>query len=356
MKKKMTVLGGLMMAVVLTGYSVAGTYAKYTDSASVSDNAYVAKWAIEVGATKDVNLFDAVGNNALLNNRVAPGGQGTSKFQLSITGEEETEVQYKVDKNLTIKNNAMLDLTDVSVNYAEAMKAYPTLFATVGGKTYYAPVQFTVNDGVNAATTTNTEAGLATALENADLTKEITISWAWEMEQTSYTTLFNYLDTLLGRQGGSSSDKYIEITASITAEQVTAETANKKAEPVTIGAATVEDILTLSADYSYDPEFTKGVRLVGNKLVGTIKANNDSNLVKNYRAEDPAGYYFPIVVTNTTGKPVTFGKLNPKTLDINGKEAILFALNKDAVDAEKYFNITVDGVTTKIDYSSLSFE
>ena len=46
MKKKIAVLGTLLMAVVITGYSVSGTYAKYVSEIDIEDEARVAKWKI----------------------------------------------------------------------------------------------------------------------------------------------------------------------------------------------------------------------------------------------------------------------------------------------------------------------
>ena len=44
----MGILGGLLMAVVVTGYSVAGTYAKYTSSLDFADEARVATWGFKL--------------------------------------------------------------------------------------------------------------------------------------------------------------------------------------------------------------------------------------------------------------------------------------------------------------------
>ena len=44
MKKRTMAVGGLLMAVAMTSYSVAGTYAKYTSKIDLTDDARVAKW------------------------------------------------------------------------------------------------------------------------------------------------------------------------------------------------------------------------------------------------------------------------------------------------------------------------
>lgn len=47
MKKKMTVLGVLLMVVAITSYSVGGTYAKYISAFDAADEARVAKWTVD---------------------------------------------------------------------------------------------------------------------------------------------------------------------------------------------------------------------------------------------------------------------------------------------------------------------
>ena len=44
MKRRTLAFGGLLMAVAVTGYSVSGTYAKYTSKIDLTDEARVAKW------------------------------------------------------------------------------------------------------------------------------------------------------------------------------------------------------------------------------------------------------------------------------------------------------------------------
>ena len=44
MKKRTMAVGGLLLAVAMTSYSVAGTYAKYTSKIDLADEARIAKW------------------------------------------------------------------------------------------------------------------------------------------------------------------------------------------------------------------------------------------------------------------------------------------------------------------------
>ena len=57
---KLTILGTLLLAVVISGYSVSGTYAKYTSSIDLSDEARVAKWQIKMDqdTMNELNLFE----------------------------------------------------------------------------------------------------------------------------------------------------------------------------------------------------------------------------------------------------------------------------------------------------------
>lgn len=101
MKKRGTILGGLLLAVVVTGYSVAGTYAKYISALDVTDSARVAKWNIDLenGDLKSFNLFkDNYTDASADENIVAPGTSGKYEFVLAANTSattNDTEVNYK---------------------------------------------------------------------------------------------------------------------------------------------------------------------------------------------------------------------------------------------------------------------
>lgn len=124
MKKKTMAFGGLLAAVAMTGYSVAGTYAKYVSSIDLTDEARVAKWGFNEDMS--INLFkssyttadgkyvqafqtlnddgslktDATGN-AVYDNVVAPGTTGTSTVAL----EGEMETRFILSFNLLNAND-----------------------------------------------------------------------------------------------------------------------------------------------------------------------------------------------------------------------------------------------------------
>lgn len=119
MKKRTMAVGGLLLAVAMTGYSVAGTYAKYVSSIDFTDEARVAKWELK-GSDKNGNLessneIDLFANSYTNNGKeyvrsfectnpadrstcdsvVAPGTKGEYSFDL--TGTMETMFQLKFD-------------------------------------------------------------------------------------------------------------------------------------------------------------------------------------------------------------------------------------------------------------------
>lgn len=105
MKKKLTVLATLLLAVLVTASSVSGTYAKYVSSYEKTDSARVAQWALN--ELTDINLFkdsydailDGTETDAKSTNKdkiVAPGTSGSYTFNIS--GIFETN--YRLDVKL----------------------------------------------------------------------------------------------------------------------------------------------------------------------------------------------------------------------------------------------------------------
>lgn len=173
MKKKMTVLCGLLMAVVITAYSVSGTYAKYTSSMSTTDTARVARWGINVGEKTKLDLFKAsygAGNEiASADNGdgthdlvVAPGATG--KVDIAVSG--TSEVAYKLSVKAEVTNN-VLYTTGVS------------------------PIKFRIGTGAwTELTKANLEAQLKTELgekdyaANSSVNKTVTLEWKWAFDVT----------------------------------------------------------------------------------------------------------------------------------------------------------------------------
>ncbi len=199
MNKKLTVVVILAMLVVATGFSVSGTYAKYTSQFSATDNARVAKWAVSVGGkngtsasrTFDFNLFtytdtnvdvDGVNDNEKV---IAPGTTGTVPA-ITIANDSEVNAEYTVE--YTISNDSSI----------------PVEFSTDGGKTWVKPT----DDKITVAATPIAMG----AIENVDF------SWRWVFEgkdNTNYTQT-DTTDTDLGVIGTAS----ITVSANVVVTQV----------------------------------------------------------------------------------------------------------------------------------------
>lgn len=228
MSKKMQILGILMVAVVITSYSVSGTYAKYVSKIDLSDEARVAKWEIGLSDEenmKTLSLFkksytfdnDGIVVESLKDDKVvAPGTHGQYTFALSGT----LETAFTLTVNATLDDNIVLPAGTVY----EEDGVEKTL------QDDYAPIQYSL-DGT---TWMNAEA-LQTelnALYSTDGSKnvyapqtiegkgEVTIYWKWAFDATDTAvadgfTPNNTLDTLLGNNG----ELTVNLTMSIVAEQ-----------------------------------------------------------------------------------------------------------------------------------------
>lgn len=172
MNKKFTVLVGLLMAVAVTGYSVSGTYAKYTEDFNASSSADIAVWDIqfldkENNASNDFafDLFETVTDDAktLINTEnsttegegdaavtttkkiIAPGTSGSFTIKIKNNSDVKAKVQ-----SITLSDNSgtavniqySLNGTVWSDNLADLdMTAYKTVMNTKGA-TIEIPVQW----------------------------------------------------------------------------------------------------------------------------------------------------------------------------------------------------------------------
>lgn len=278
MKKKSMMLGGLLAAVVVTAYSVSGTYAKYISSVDLTDEARVAKWGF---AAKDENgnlitdnkidlfakSYTVDGNEGSLkyvetsntDKVVAPGTKG--EYSFSLEGEVETRYALKFEIDET-KN------TDIVVYYSLKDGAVDkTSLSTTkfDGALEYRPIRYTVKytRGTDATDLTN---GNLTNLDSKTLInflkednknvrpykagnfdQKYTISWEWLTNNTTNnatdkavltTDDTNILDTfagqeiakaLSGAEGADTNFGKLTFDVKVTAEQVTAEDADGNA-------------------------------------------------------------------------------------------------------------------------------
>ena len=193
MKKRLSILAVLVLAITVTAYSVSGTYAKYTsDFTGATSTARVAKWAFEindtaVSTTFDFDLFESVNDSNVKTgtneNIIAPGTTGS--FAIKLANKSEVNANYTVD--YTVTNTANI------------------------------PVEFSI-DGTNW-TTSLADVTTPVAI-NKGGTAPITIYWRWAFTgdaSANYTATQNDgTDTTLGLAGSA----VITVNAAVTVTQV----------------------------------------------------------------------------------------------------------------------------------------
>lgn len=215
MKKKMMGLCALLMAVVMTGYSVSGTYAKYTESKVAGDEARVAKWGIDT--TQTISLF----NNSYISSDnpvktdvesadgtkvVAPGTSGIYSFTLD---------------GMTPETNYTLAVTDNgSVDNIGQISYY--LKSVTKGNTYtdFDSVGFSDADKVLSITDLVTKindkyANKVYAANTSDESVYV-IGWKWAFEDATDMTGNDTKDTNLGNKAVLDT---VKLDVTITATQ-----------------------------------------------------------------------------------------------------------------------------------------
>lgn len=201
MNKKFTVLVGLLMAVAVTGYSVSGTYAKYTeDFNGTSSSAQVAKWDVKLSQgstdlsnTFNFDLMETSSNSSLAESAttklLAPGSKG--HFTIKVAN--------KSDVNAVITATFSLDASSAEV---------PLTFSSEENGAYGAidTVNIT-SENITGKTTTNANGGES----------EITIYWKWDFDANTTNAAGGKDDTALGKEAGT-----VIVKANVTVSQATA--------------------------------------------------------------------------------------------------------------------------------------
>lgn len=273
MKKKGTILAGLLLATIVTGYSVAGTYAKYTSAIDLTDEARVAKWSF---ALKDANTDGHDGAHKLnlfsssyypngddtkkvyvraLNNTdqvVAPGTLGMAEFQLdgaietaftvdyNIKAENDFIVYYKTVDNKVTEMKTAKQLADAGVTDTSDYEEYRPLTYTITHTRNGEAVE-EINNVLKGVTTDKLAAAFKIYNDkNADGTHIFTpgtytfnfkIEWKWAANNTVGTlgeTEVNRLDTFAGENLSEEADK-INFDINIVAKQWTEDNSQKAA-------------------------------------------------------------------------------------------------------------------------------
>ncbi len=200
--KKMTLLTGLVAAVVATAYSVSGTYARYTSTFEGSDSARVAKWAFSIND-----------ENVTANNNFT--------FDLFKTindtkdGQDEKDVAKGTDENI-IAPGTQGEFTIKLANSSEVNAEYSINYTV--GNTSSIPVEFSLNgtDWLTDMTQLNVT-DQAINMNGGEATVKVLWRWSFERgtEEADKETN-NTFDTTLGIDGTAT----ITVTATITATQV----------------------------------------------------------------------------------------------------------------------------------------
>jgi len=210
--KKMSMIALLLVAVLVTSYSVSGTYAKYTSTfVGSTDSARVAAWSFEVNDTDmtvaqnafTFNLFNTVkdtkdgaaesdvkvGNQQTDEVIIAPGTTGSFDIKL----ENLSEVNAKYAINYTLTNSA-----NIPVEFS---------IGTVDENTEWV---------TNIASLNVSEVGI-----NMNGEAVVTVNWRWAFvgtESTNFTTSqTDATDTALGEKDTLDT---ISVQASIIVTQV----------------------------------------------------------------------------------------------------------------------------------------
>ena len=186
-------VAALAVTMMFTMCFVGGTFAKYTSSATGTDNATVAKWSFKVGETdiaasneftfdlfntvKDTGGADEADINPADGRIIAPGTQGS--FDLVLKNESQVTAQYAIDYTVTNTNNI------------------PVKFSVDGGSTW-------TNDLADVAASDSTK--LAVGSEATT----ITVQWKWVFDGNDAN------DTALG----SAATATLTVAAAVTATQV----------------------------------------------------------------------------------------------------------------------------------------
>ena len=195
--KIMKFVSFVLLITVIALILVAGTYAKYTSTATGSATATVAKWDIKAGktgeelsitgsnATVAFNLFDTIldengtEETDVVAGKIAPGTTGS--FELSVKNDSQVNAEYKINFSVGQSN---------------------------------IPLEFKVNNG---EWTSSLSSVTATPL-NMNTSDKATVQWRWAYETldaNNNVTAGDKVDTDLGI-----APKEIAVTATLVVDQV----------------------------------------------------------------------------------------------------------------------------------------
>ena len=205
MNKKVIAFVALVLAVVVTGYSVSGTYAKYTDTfTGKTATAHVAKWSFNVNETaaEEEFTFDLFNEeNTSLTAEGKAAQEDLKDIILIAPGSSGTET-IEVENNSDVK--ALLSLK----------------FDTTGSTATGIPLKYTVKIGNTTLSETGdldnidfSSAAAELKLDNGE-NLTITIDWKWTDDTNGET------DTPIGKNSATSDKRTkVIVNAKLTATQ-----------------------------------------------------------------------------------------------------------------------------------------
>lgn len=209
--KMMRMASALLVATLLSTSVIAGTFAKYTSTASGSSTATVAKWSFKAmgseiavdGSAPDLgfNLFDTIKDTGSADNetdvaskKIAPGTEGS--FAIKVENTSEVTAQYTIALKET-------NTSDVPLQYS------------LDGKTWVDSIETLTMDDL-----TNQKLSVGAA----EKTHTVYWRWVYEGEKTAngaHSGQTDATDTKLGNVAQNTATvPTVTIEATVTATQV----------------------------------------------------------------------------------------------------------------------------------------
>lgn len=205
MKKKMTILGGLLLAVVVTGYSVSGTYAKYIDTNSISDSATVVAFTASEDVT--MNLFGG--------DEIQPGSHGSYTLTFGVAGETGFNYSLAVDETVGTGSVNTVTTTDYNPLRFALTPAADAATATFATKTW-----MTYEDLVNELNGLSITAGDEYVLDFYWFYDAADIRTKWNLAEDAELPTGIVSNNTLDTEIGTNADgKVVRLVLNVTKEQ-----------------------------------------------------------------------------------------------------------------------------------------
>ena len=134
-KKKVIAIAAILLTIAIS-FIGGQTYAKYTSQVVGLGVGKVADWSFKVNGETDritqiIDLASTVNNETLVNNRIAPGTQGSFTIKVDGTG-SDVGIKYELSSTAEFAKPANLKFTYNGTTY----NTLTELFANAGGYIY----------------------------------------------------------------------------------------------------------------------------------------------------------------------------------------------------------------------------